>query len=383
MNFLFDHVGDRAQVDAVYTDFKKAFDKVDHELLLNKIAYNGIRGNLLRWFVSYIQNRSQKVVVNGFHSGNIAVTSGVPQGSILGPLLFIVFINDIKQCFQNSKFLLYADDLKAYKVIRTIDDCISFQHDLDRLTAYCNMNKLQLSIPKCNYITFTLKINVTNFTYRLCNASLTKLTTLRDLGILLDTKLCLNLHIDNIVSKAFKMYGFVMRSSIDFQRTSTYLYLYKTLVRSQLEYAVPIWNPFYNKYVEAIERVQRKFLRAMHFRCHRSYLSHAQLLDLYNMLTLESRRKYLEATTLYKIVNNTFDSIDLVSGLGYHVPRTVHRRAVRAGCLFTLGICRTNTRLRTPSRRMVESYNDSFIDIDIFACSAVQFKFSVLNMLSS
>lgn len=93
-------------VDAVYTDFQKAFDKVDHELLLNRIAFNGIRGNLLRWFISYFSNRWQRVVINGYHSDAIRVTSVVLQGSILGPLLFILFINDIGNCFRNSKFLL-------------------------------------------------------------------------------------------------------------------------------------------------------------------------------------------------------------------------------------------------------------------------------------
>lgn len=383
-NFLFENVDRRLQIDAVYTDFKKAFDKVDHEILLNKIAYNGIRGNLLRWFVSYLENRSQRVVVNGHQSVSVNITSGVPQGSILGPLLFIIYINDIKKCFKKSKFLMYADDLKVFQAISTMDDCQSFQEDLDRLTVYCIENKLHLSIPKCNYIHFTKNNFIFNFNYNLNCIPLNNISIVKDLGVLFDGKLSLNQHIEAIVNSAFKMYGFVMRSSTEFKRTSTYLYLYKTLIRSQLEYAVPIWNPFYQKYVVSIERVQRKFLRAMCYRCYgtKTYLSYSQLLDKYKLISLENRRKYLEANVLYDIVHNNFDAIDLTSKLCYSVPRTVHVRQVRARTLFALNSCRTNSGLRCPIHRMLESYNSNFIDIDLFACSKNKFKSNIIIFLS-
>lgn len=251
-SFIFESIDNREQVDAVYTDFQKAFDKVDHVLLLNKLAYNGIRGNLLRWFCSYISNRSQRVVVNGFASNSVRVTSGVPQGSILGPLLFVIFINDIKKCFLNTKFLLYADDLKIYKTIHSIADCNLFQDDLDRFSNYCITNKLHLSLSKCNTIIFTKNKNITRFTYTLCEAPLREVTTVRDLGVTLDSKFKLDQHIEQIVSKAFQMYGFVMRAAVDFKRPSTYLHLYKTIIRPQLEYAVPIWNPYFKKYINNV-----------------------------------------------------------------------------------------------------------------------------------
>lgn len=371
---LFDKMDNRIQVDAVYTDFQKAFDKVDHELLLNRIAFNGIRGNLLRWFISYITNRCQRVVINGYRSDVIQVTSGVPQGSILGPLLFILFINDIGNCFRNSKFLLYADDLKIYRPIQSIQDCFLLQEDLDRLTDYCYSSKLLLSIPKCNFINFTKNKNIIRFAYSLCDTPLNKVNSVRDLGVLLDCNLCLDLHIEQIVNKAYKMYGFIMRSTYDFKRTSSFLCLYKSLVRSQLEYAVPIWNPYYKKYIDLIENVQLRFLRAMHFRCHRTYLSYDQLLSRYKLLTLSSRRKQLEAMALYNIVNGNFDCIDLNNVLCYAVPRTVHRRQVRVGTLFAIGTCRTNTGQRSPIRRMAASYNKEFQHLDIFTCSMSLFR---------
>lgn len=120
VNYLFENMDRRVQVDAVYTDFQKAFDKVDHTLLMEKIGFNGIRGNLLRWFASYIFNRTQKIVINRHESNSIVVKSGVPQGSVLGPFPFVLFINDIKHCFVNSHFLMYADDMKIYITCKNI-----------------------------------------------------------------------------------------------------------------------------------------------------------------------------------------------------------------------------------------------------------------------
>lgn len=231
---LFENMDKRVQIDAVYTDFQKAFDRVDHEILLSKLAYNGIRGNLLRWFSSYIDNRSQRVVINGYHSGNVTATSGVPQGSILGPLLFILYINDIKNCFLNSDFLLYADDLKVFMPILNVNDCYLLQADLDRLTEYCQSNKLKLSIPKCNFITFTKNKRLIDFQYHLCNTRLMKVFSLRDLGVFLDHKLHLDMHVDKIINKAFRMYGFVMRATSEFSKPLTYMYLYNSLIRPQL-----------------------------------------------------------------------------------------------------------------------------------------------------
>lgn len=368
-NFVFQNLDDRTQTDAVYTDFQKAFDKVDHELLLHKIAFNGIRGNLLRWMVSYISNRTQTVVICGHQSNTIRVTSGVPQGSILGPLLFILFINDINTCFRNSKFLLYADDLKAFKSINSQNDCLLFQEDLDRLTEYCNNNKLHLSLPKCNFINFTKKRKITQFQYMLCHSPLNKVDALRDLGVILDSKLHLDQHIDSIVSKAYKMYGLVMRSTTDFSRPETLIHLYKSIIRPQLEYAVPIWNPIYKKYSDAIESVQRKYLRSVHFRVHRNrnHLSYTELLDEYGLIPLDSRRLILEAVTLYRLCHSHFDCTDLSNKLYYVVPRTVVRREARAYRMFATSLRHTNAGRRAPLCRIADSYNKHFEHIDMFS----------------
>lgn len=384
VGYVFENMDSRLQTDAVYTDFQKAFDKVDHELLLRKIAFNGIRGNLLRWFSSYITNRTQKVAINGFQSELISVTSGVPQGSILGPLLFTLFINDISVCFKHSNFLLYADDLKVYKTIKSIDDCLMLQSDLDRLSSYCTLNKLSLSLAKCNSITFTKNKKQHTYSYHLLNTQLKRVYLLRDLGVVLDSKFHFNIHVENIINKALKMYGFVMRNSKDFKRPSTYRYLYISLVRPCLEFATIIWNPYYAKYIDSIETVQRKFLRALHYRCYHSHGSHDMLLNNYKLLTLESRRLLLGTMFLHRIVHNKYDCSELINKLCYIVPRTVVRRQTRPYRLLSINIrhvCNSNAGFRAPLRQLVDSYNSRFENIDIFNLTDHQFRKSVVDSI--
>lgn len=382
-NFLFHSIDKGVQVDSVYTDFQKAFDRVDHEILLNKIAFNGIRGNLLRWFCSYICNRSLIVVINGYKSGRAGMSSGIPQGSILGPLLFIIFINDINKCFKHSNFLLYADDLKLYKIIKNPNDCSELQSDLNRLSEYCTVNKLNLSIPKCQIITFTKNKTVIKYGYTLCGTILNRVTNLRDLGILFDSKLHLDLHIENIINKAFKMYGFVIRTATDFRRPCTFLHLYRSLIRSQLEYACLIWDPLYSKYKIAIEKVQRKFLRAMQFRCQLPRLSYEDLLARYNLLSLEQRRMLLQIMTLHDLYHNKLNCIDLNNYIKLVVPRSVNRRGVRDYRLFDQASHRTNAGKRAPLWRLAQMYNEHFIDIDLFVLNRNTFRGKVIDVLRS
>ena len=280
--YLFEALDANKQTDCIYTDFQKAFDRVDHKILLEKLAFNGIRGNLWRWFKSYLSARSQRVVLKGFESSCVPVSSGVPQGSILGPLLFLIFVNDIGICFKHCHFLMYADDLKIYRTIECSEDPAKIQDDLDRFSIYCRVNGLNLSLNKCKSLTITKKKSPIDSTYWLSGVLLERVKQIRDLGITLDTKLHFDIHVENIVNKAFKMYGFVLRSCNGFKDYRTYLYLYKSLIRSQLEYAVAIWNPLYLKYINGIEMVQKKFLKCIHYKCTHSHLSYDLLLDVYS-----------------------------------------------------------------------------------------------------
>lgn len=288
---------------------------------------------------------------------------------------------NINECFLHCNFLLYADDLKIYLGIRSLTDCLNVQSDLHRLSEYCIQNKLQLSLPKCNKITFTKKTNVINYTYELCNKPLSSVSVIRDLGVLLDSQLHLDVHIDKIVSNAFRMFGFIMRSSRDFKLPSTYIHLYNSLVRPHLEYASQVWNPLYNKYIENIERVQRKFIRSMHYKCFRKSLSHNILKSIYSLMSLQSRRVLLDVTLFYKICNNIVDCPSLNRHIVYCIPTRL-QRSLNTHQLFYTNICKTNAGVRSPMRRITSTYNDSFSNIDILSLSYHGFRSLLIKNLS-
>lgn len=377
---IFESLDKNKQMDSVYTDFRKAFDRVDHKILLDKIAFNGIRGNLWRWFKSYITNRTQKVAIQGYESDVLPVSSGVPQGSILGPLLFILYINDINKCFKTCRFLLYADDLKIFNVINTYQDHVDFQADLDRFSGYCTENKLALSLIKCKSIAFTRKRNISNFTYTLCNTDLDKVKVIKDLGITLDSKLTLDIHIQNIIARGFKMYNFVIRSSCNFKNEKTYQLLYNSLIRSQLEYAVSVWSPLYKCYNDDIERVQKKFLRCVHFKCYRSIVSYEVLLKKYKLLSLKSRRQQLDVMLLFDLCHNRYDCPDLIGKLRLKVPYRSLSRESKKQKTFALVACRTNSGHRSPLYRMTKTFNDNFSCLDIFNDRVGYFKRTVMDL---
>ena len=144
-----DNINQLRCVDGIYTDLNKAFDTISHKKLCLKLQAYGIQGSLLKWIESFLTDRSQSVVINSTLSGHKPCISGVPQGNVLSPLLFIIFINDQPDCIKNSTILIYADDAKLLKPITCRLDCFLLQQDLDVFAAWCPTWQVQLNISKC------------------------------------------------------------------------------------------------------------------------------------------------------------------------------------------------------------------------------------------
>ena len=212
--FLSDRIEEGLQVDAVYADLRKAFDSVNHPILFSKLCALGVHGNLVDWLSSYITDRTQIVKINDCLSKGIAVRSGAPQGSHLGPLLFILFINDISDVFMSSRFCLFADDLKIYRPVTSVDDAVLLQRDLERLTAWCSINKLYFNVSKCHIIRFSRSNTKIIYPYSLDNTSLSSVNTIRDLGILFSDDLSFHAHYLFTANSAFKALGFIYRCSL-------------------------------------------------------------------------------------------------------------------------------------------------------------------------
>jgi hypothetical protein len=276
---------------------------VSHPLLLYKLQELGIKGNLLKWFRSYINNRYQRVVVNGGTSKWLPVISGVPQGSILGPLLFTIFINDIPTVTQYSKVLLYADDTKCYNCITSVTDCLNLQSDLDLLYDWSVKWKLKFNAAKCKVLTVSRSKAPTNFYYNLNGYVLQRVNNIKDLGVTVSHDLNWSTHIDNIVSTANKVSGLIKRT-LGYNATSEVKkQLYLSMVRSNVEYCSQIWSGTSRFNVVKIERIQRSATRYI---MNYPNIDYGQRLQSLNILPLCYRREVLDATFFYKCVNDVY-----------------------------------------------------------------------------
>lgn len=371
-----------AQIDAIYTDFSNAFDRVDHIILISKLHHCGIHGSLLRWFESYLMCRTQRVMLNGFQSKPYIAHSGVPQGSHLGPILFILFINDIATCIRYSEFLVYADDLKLYKEINSFEDVRFLQADLAAVGHWCECNNMILNATKCTHIKFTKKKNIVASEYFLDNQSLSESVEVRDLGIFMDSKLSFTTHMDSIAKKSWRMLGFVKRTCKDFRNVYTILTLYNSLIRNTLEYATPVWNPHYQVHVERIESIQRAFTRFLAYKDRQCpYRADYRMRLLYFKLErLETRRQIFDLSLLYKLLHGQLDMPYTASQIGLAVPRRLPRHPAQK--IFSVPVSRTNVGHFSPLNRCMRTFNDINSDeIDIFHDSYKVFRGNVREHL--
>ena len=208
------NLNSKLQTDIVYFDFAKAFDSVNHDIILNKLKYTfGVDGRLLNFLMSYLKGRRQRVVVDGQFSTWQPVQSGVPQGSILGPLLFVLFINDIVDVISpDTRVLLYADDMKVWRKINSPQDQVALQADITNLHQWSLRNKMKFHPSKCKVLRSTLKTNPLLTQYNMADTVLAVTENERDLGIIMNPRLLFNKHHHMIVSKSSQKLGLVKRN---------------------------------------------------------------------------------------------------------------------------------------------------------------------------
>jgi hypothetical protein len=305
------------QVDAIYTDFSKAFDRIDHSTLVNKLYEFGVRGSFLNWIKSYISERKQLVKFQGILSSPIFVYSGVPQGSHLGPLLFNIYINDLSSCLSGVSHLTYADDLKMYHIIKNDSDYAFFQSKLNNLVEWCEKYLLDLNVSKCYVLSFTRKKSPLIHNYNLNSHILERVTYITDLGVIFDYHLTFIYQYEAMLSRANKMLGFIKRRAQEFNNVWVTKTLYCSLVRSVLEYGSIIWDPVFEVHRTRIESIQKQFLlfALRHLYDPRDYLNlppYSLRLESLNLLSLSSRRIILSNSFTYDVLNSNIN-IDAVN----------------------------------------------------------------------
>ena len=336
------------QTDAIYTDFSSAFTSVNHRLLLYKLCHSfNITGLALDWIESYLSQRSQRVILEGKHSVWTPVLSGVPEGSILGPLLFNCYVADLPKCTKNG-CLAYADDFKIFNRIKTHSDTMSLQADLDRLCEWSKFWRLGLNPAKCKVITFTLRKSPFISPYALDSHRLERCEQIRDLGVTLDAKLTFAQHVDEVVKKANRMLGLLIRSmqTAPCMRGARFdqrpvMTAFVAHVRSVIDYGSVIWSGAAVTHMARLERLNHRFLMWLaartQVRC--PSLEYVSLLEHFKCQSIKSRMILADITFLRSVFSDRIDCSELVAkfALSVQVRRSRHR------ALFNVPFGRVNS----------------------------------------
>lgn len=351
---------DGKEVDVVATDFSKAFDRISHAIVFLKLKALGFQSGFIAWIKSYLQERQYEVLFRSFLSDPIKAPSGVPQGSHLGPLIFILSINDVDGIIKHSRLSVYADDMKIFTHISTPTDSRALQNDLNSFSTWCKKNFLELNVNKCQAITYSRKrIPTAPRTYVICDEPVPTVTFLRDLGVICDSELNFRSHIDNLICRANSALGYVKRWSKEFSNPYVTKSLYFTFVRPILEYASQVWSPYHDTHSYRIEGVQRRFirfaLRGLPWPDRYNLPPYEHRLNLLNMQSLEKRRKVADILFVHQLLAGNIDCPVLLETISL----STNPRTLRSVPLFRLKFHRTNYGRNEPMSRMLRMVNDS------------------------
>jgi len=304
INDLAKNLDKNLQTDVILLDFSKAFDRVSHSFLIHKLEHYGIRGNLLTWLENFLDQRTQRVMIDGHFSSTTNVTSGVPQGSVLAPLLFLCFINDLPEGIR-SRIKLYADDVLLYSTITSPDDCHQIQADLIILEQWAKKWSMTFNPSKCEFLRVTNRMNPIQMTYYIQNQQIKQVPHAKYLGVTIDQHLTWNEHVRQITAKANSLKCFLQRN-IKSCPVNVKTICYQSMVRSILDYASIVWSPYTQKNIQAIESVQRRSARFV-LNNYSPYDSVTDMLTNLGWNSLEHRRNELRLLMLYKIIHHIVD----------------------------------------------------------------------------
>ena len=328
-------------VNVVYLDFAKAFDKVDHGVVLKKLKSLGIRGRLGRWIHCFLTGRTQKVVVGGESSSIKVVISGVPQGSVLGPLLFLIMIGDIDKSVLTAFLSSFADDTRVGHWIKTMEDLQNFQRDLDKIYEWSSKNNMEFNSNKFECLRYGQERFPTVKQLNDQGEPIEVKKHVKDLGVFMSDDCSFGFHIRNVAVESRSLSNWVLRVFQTREETPMKT-LFTSLIRPKVEYGCQVWNPAKRQEIVELEMVQRRFIKRIEGIEHLTYPEQLKKLKLYS---LERRRERYLIIYLWKMLENL-------------VPKCIdlrRRNGGRNGRSFRLPLLS-----RTASTRLKTIRDDSF-----------------------
>ena len=352
-------------VDTAYLDFAKAFDTVPHERLLHKLRGLGVVGKPLKWIRDFLSERTQKVVIEGEESGWKDVVSGIPQGSVLGPLLFVCFVNDLPDAV-TSKVYLFADDTKL--IAKVPQDKAVLQQDLELLQNWSNKWQLKFNATKCKIMHMGKQSEPADYTMSSEGNTVTlEVTRLeKDLGVNIDSELNFDEHVAIQTKKASQILGIIRRTFTHLDRESVPL-LYKSLVRPHLEYCNVVWQPKWKKDKDLLEEIQRRATKMIPDLKDKSYVERLKALKLPSLYYRRARGDMIECFKYLSGIYEVNTDFLVLADSGY---TRGHSRKLKK--LSSKKSCRSNFF----SRRIVNAWN-SLPDSVVAAPSLNTFKSSL------
>ena len=296
-------------VDVIYLDFSKAFDKVDFLVTLRKIKLLGITGNIGKWIYSFLTGRTQRVIVNGMKSSASEVVSGVPQGSVLGPLLFLVLLGDIDKSVSSAFVSSFADDTRVGHRIKTAGDVTVLQEDLKTIYQWSSENNMTFNSEKFECIRYGKRKDFHETTEYLSdiNSAITPKDQINDLGVIISSNCLFKTQIDDVVKTASKLCAWILRT-FKTRAPKLMVLLWKSLVLSKLDYCSQLWSPTGKGDIQKLEMVQRSFIRKIDEVRHLDYWTQLKKLHLYS---LERRRERYIMIYIWRILEHQVPDLTL------------------------------------------------------------------------